>query len=390
MYPHQAERLTAELERRGLDALVAASPANVAYVTGFWSLARTVDPAAEVFAVVAPGGSALVVPTMEALAVTEGDAQADHVLCHGRFHYTDPERPGESVRRLRAVAGEPAADAAAALAGALAAVGVTSGRIGLDDAALPGARLATLDRRLAGSTLVSASEAFATARLVKGPYEIESLQHVLHLTEQAIDAVLGLLRPGVTEREAATAFAHEATRQGAPPYRTIVAFGAGAAVPAPWPTERALRMGDLVRFDLGCTARGYRSNVARMAVMGEPSPHRQATFDALHAGMEAGLDALRPGASGGQVFDTAVAAVRKAGLAGYERHHMGHAIGLEPTEAPWLAPGGAALEMGMVVCTETPCYVVGDAGFTITETALVTRTGAHVLNRSHRGLIVLD
>jgi Xaa-Pro aminopeptidase len=46
--------------------------------------------------------------------------------------------------------------------------------------------------------------------------------------------------------------------------------------------------------------------------------------------------------------------------------------------------------MGMVVCAETPCYVVGQAGFTLTETALVTRSGAHVLNRSHRGLIVLD
>jgi Xaa-Pro aminopeptidase len=90
------------------------------------------------------------------------------------------------------------------------------------------------------------------------------------------------------------------------------------------------------------------------------------------------------------VFDTAVSAVRTAGLPRYERHHTGHAIGLEPAEAPWLAPGGAALEMGMVLCAETPYYVVGDAGFTLTETALITRSGSHGLNRSHRGLIVLD
>jgi Xaa-Pro aminopeptidase len=390
VYPHQAERLTAELERLRLDALVAASPANVAYVTSFWSLARAVDPATELYAVVAPGGTALVVPTLEALAVAEGDAQADHVVCHGRFHYTEPEKTGESVRRLRAIASEPAADAADALATALAAVGVRSGRIGLDDAALPAERVAALGQRLESATLGSASEAFATARLVKSPYEIECLQHALYVTEQAIDTVLGLLRPGVTEREAATAFAHEATRQGATPYRTIVAFGAGGATPAPWPTDRALRVGDLVRFDVGCEAKGYRSNVARMAVMGEPSQRQQAVFDALHAGMEVGLDALRPGTRGGEVFDTAVSAVRKAGLPGYKRHHMGHAIGLEPTEAPWLAPGGGALEMGMVLCAETPCYVVGDAGFTLTETALVTRAAAHVLNRSHRGLIVLD
>jgi Xaa-Pro dipeptidase len=390
VYPHQAERLTAAREQGGFAALVAASPANVAYVTGFSSLIRAVDPATEIYAVVAPGGTALVVPTIEALAVTEGDADADHVVCHGRFHYAEPTKAGEGAARLRRLMAEPAAQAADALAAALAAVGVQSGRIGLDDAALPAARLTALRQALAGYTLDSASEALATARLIKSPYEIDCLRQALHVTEESLDTVLGLLRPGVTEHEAATTFAHEATRRGATPYRAVVAFGAGAAVPAPWPSDRALRLGDLVRFDLGCTLKGYRSNVARMAVMGEPSQRQQAVFDALHAGVEAALEALRPGVTGGQVFDTTVSVVRKAGVTDYARHHVGHAIGLDPAEAPWLAPGGAALEMGMVLCAEAPHYVVGEAGFTLTETALVTRTGAHGLNRSHRGLVVLD
>jgi Xaa-Pro aminopeptidase len=394
VYPHQAERLAAALEAGGFEALVASSPANVAYVTGFSSLARAVQPATEIYAVVARGGTALVVPTMDAPAVVQGDARADHVVCHGRFFYeygpAASARTADAVSRLRALAAEPAGSAADALAMALGLVGVRGGRVGLDDAALPAARVATLERRLAGHVLEPASEAFATARLVKSPYEIDCLQQTLHLTEESLDAVLDMLRPGVTERETATAFEGEAARRGGACYRTIVAFGAGAAVPAPWPTERALRPGDFVRFDLGCVARGYHSNVARMAVMGEPSQRQQAIFDALHAGMEALLGGLRPGSSAGQVFDAGVAAVRKAGLPGFERHHLGHAIGLEPVEAPWLAPGGAALEMGMVVCAETPWYAPGEAGLTVTETALVTRTGAHVLNRSHRGLVVLD
>ena len=390
MYPHQAERLTAALQADRLDALVAASPANVAYVTGFWSVARAVDPATEIYAVVGPGGTALVVPTIDALAVTEGDAQADHVVCHGRFHYAGADTAGERGRRLSEVTAKTAGSAADALAAALAAVGAQTGRVGLDDAALPAARAAALGARLAGCTIVPASEAFAGARRIKSPYEIDCLRQALHLTEQSIDAVLGLLRPGVTEREAVTAFVHEATGLGASPYRAVIAFGANAAVPTPWPTDRELRTGDLVRFDLGCVAKGYRSNVARMAVMGEPSARQQAVFDALHAGMEAALDALRDGVEGSRIFDGTVAAIRAAGLPAYDRHHTGHAIGLDPTEAPWLAPGGGALEMGMVVCAETPYYVVGEAGFTLTETALITRSGSHLLNRSHRGLIVLD
>ena len=384
MYPHQADRLTAALEVGALDALVASSAANVAYVTGFWSLARAVQPATEIHAVVAPGGTALVIPTMEALAAVETPAEVDHIVCHGRFHYEG------GPPALRALVAEPAGSVEDAVALALAKLGVTSGRIGLDDAALPAVRAAALARRLAKSTLTSASEALATARRVKGPYEIDCLQRVLHLTEESLDAVLGMLRPGVSEREVATAFEHEAARRGLASYRTIVAFGAGAAVPASWPTERVLRARELVRFDLGCVHKGYRSNVARMGVMGEPSSGQQALFDALHAGMSALLDGLQPGQDAGRVFEAGVAAVRGAGLPGYERHHLGHAIGLDPTEAPWLAPGGGALDMGMVVCAETPWYGPGDAGVTVTETALLTRTGAHVLNRSHRGLVVLD
>jgi Xaa-Pro aminopeptidase len=384
VYPHQAERLTAALAADGLDALVASSPANIAYVTGFWSLARAVQPATEIHAVVAPGGTALVVPTMDALAALEAGAEADHVVCHGAFHYEG------GPAGLRALVDTPAASAEDALAIALARVGVRGGRVGLDDAALPAARAAAIGRRLAGHAVVSASGALQTARLVKSPYEIDCLQQALRLTEESLDAVLDMLRPGVTERETATAWEHEAARRGAACYRTVVAFGAASAVPAPWPTERALRAGDLVRFDLGCVVKGYRSNVARMAVMGEPSSRQQAVFDALHAGMDALLDALRPGTDGARVFETGVAAVRASGLPGFTRHHMGHAIGLDPIEAPWLAPGGGGLEMGMVVCAETPWYVPGEAGLTVTETALLTRSGAHVLNRSRRGLVVLD
>lgn len=390
MYPHQAERLGTELERGGFAALVASTPANVAYVTGFESLTAAIDPATELYAVVAPGGTALVVPTIEALAVAEGDVQADHVVCHGRFHYAETAGRSEGAARLRRLVAEPAARGADALASALGVVGVRSGRIGLDDASLPARRLTALTQTLGGYTLASGSEAFSAARAIKSPYEIDCLRRVLHATEESLDAVLALLGPGVTEHEAATAFVHEAVRRGATPYRTVIAFGAGAAVPVSTPGDRALRLGELVRFDLGCTLKGHRSNVARMAVMGEPSPPQQSRFDALHTGLEAALDALRPGVWGAQVFDATVAAVRKAGLADYARHHVGHAIGLDPVEAPMLAPGGAALEMGMVVCAETPYYAVDNAGFTLTETALVTRTGAHSLNRSHRGLIVLD
>jgi Xaa-Pro dipeptidase len=390
MYPHQAERLTEALDRERLDALVAASPANVAYISGFRSLARVVYPVQETYAVVSRSGTALAVPAIDAPAVLESGTEIGHVVCHGRFHVDATEARGEAARRLGRVMAEPAATGADALAAALRLLGLTAGRIGLDDAGLPAATAAGVRERLKGFALVPASGALATARVVKGPYEIDCLQRALHVAEEAVNVVLALLGPGVTEREAAEAFEREVIAQGATPYCTIIAFGADSAVPAPWPTNRALRPGELVRFDLGCVVKGYYSDVARMAVMGEPSAAQQSTFDAIHGGLEAALDAVRPGVGGRDVFDAAVTAVRKAGLGRFARHHVGYGIGLEPAEPPWLTPDGAPLEMGMVLRVETPYYVVGEAGFNVKDTVLVTRTGAHGLNRSHRGLVVLD
>ena len=390
MYPHQAERLGAELERQRLDALVASSPANVAYVSGFSSLARRVYPTQETYAVVTRDATALVVPTIDVLAVLESDVDVNHLACHGRFHLDVEGARDQTARHFAAVVAEPAATAADALVQVLRALGVRTGRVGLDDALLPSATVAAVREALRGYTVESGSEALASARLVKSPFELDALQRALHVAEEAVNVVLALLAPGVTEREAAEAFEREVIAQGARPYCTIVAFGAGSAVPAPWPTDRALRAGDLVRFDLGCSVKGYHSDVARMAVMGEPTDRQQGMFDAIHAGLEAALDTVRPGATGAAVFDAAVSAARKAGLARFDRHHVGYGIGLEPAEPPRLAPAGGPLEMGMVLREETPYYVVGETGLNVKETVVVTRTGCQPMNRSHRGLVVLD
>jgi Xaa-Pro aminopeptidase len=109
------------------------------------------------------------------------------------------------------------------------------------------------------------------------------------------------------------------------------------------------------------------------------------------AGLETAIAAVRPGAIVGEIFASTVAAVRAAGLPQYDRHHVGYGIGLDPREAPILAPGRiAALEQGTVLRLETPYYEHGWGGAQLKETVLVTQTGSRVMNRSRRGLLVLD
>src|SRR5262249_22476805 len=140
----------------------------------------------------------------------------------------------------------------------------------------------------------------------------------------------------------------------------------------------------------GPSFKGHRGDVGRMGVLGEPTSRAQRAYDAVDAGVQAGLDAIRPGADGGTVFEATVAAVRAAGLPEFRRHHVGHGIGLESAEAPWLRPGGETLEAGMVLRVEAPYYELGAFVVTVKETVLDTRSGASVVKRSERSLVLLE
>ena len=387
MYPHQSERLDAALQACGVDAVIATSPADVAYLTGFGSFSRGVYPA-DIAAVYAKSGTGLVIPAIDAPAFVAGDAAADHVACHGRFFLNLAERADEHARRAASLASESVESAGEALARVLEWLGLRGVKIGIDDAALP--RATALTARVSRFRLVSGVDAVARARVVKGPWEIDCLAQALHIAEESIHAVLGELKPGTTEREAAALYERAVAARGATAYATMIAFGANAALPAATPGDRTLHVGDLVRFDLGCVFKRYRGDVARMAVLGEPDARAQRAYDAVEAGVQAALDAIKPDVAGGAVFEAAVAAVRDAGLPEFRRHHAGHGIGLEPAEAPWLRPGGEPLEAGMVLRVEAPYYELGAFGVSVKETVLVTRGGAAAINRSHRGLVVLD
>jgi Xaa-Pro aminopeptidase len=389
MYPHQFERLTEVLEREGLEALVATTPENVFYVTGF----RGATPAirSRRFAAFGRGGTALVVPAADLASVAADAVAVDHVRCFGGFALQYAPEPGPLGERIQRMAEDGAPTPEEALARALEALGVRQGRVGLDEGAVTAQGWQRLAARLHGVTLAPAADALLAARRIKSPYEIECLQRALGVAEEALNAVLQMLKPGVTEREAVTAYETEVIRRGGTPGVSLIAMGDRCWIPAPVPTDRALRMGDLVRFDVGAGWKGYHGSVARTAVMGEPAPRQQALHDAVQAGLEAAVAAVRPGATAGRILDAAVEAVRGAGIADYRRDRAGHGVGLEPWERPELAAGDTTpLEAGEVLAIEVPCYEVGGCGLAVRDTVLVTRGGSHTLNRSVHGLVVLD
>ena len=388
MYPHQIDRLTATLEGEGLAALIGTSAENVFYMTGFRSINHGTFRTPQ-FAVWTPRGTALVVPAVDVPLIMAEAIEVDHVVSFGGFVCSYVDAPEH--RRVRERTEARAQSPAHGLAAALDALGVREGRLGLDEGNVARAAWDRISGHLGAFTLVPAAAALLTARRVKSPYEIDCLARALGIAEEAVNAVVQMLKPGVTEREAAALYESEVLRRGAGFCPSSVSFGERTWIALPPPTERALKAGELVKLDVGAIHKGYHASLARTAVMGEPNPRQIAAAEAVQAGLEAGIGAVKPGATAGQIYDAVMRATRAAGLAGFARGHVGHAIGLEPYERPKLEAGKAtALEAGEVLRIEVPHLEVGWAGVAMRDTVLVTTRGSSVLNRSARGLVVLD
>ena len=390
MDPHQRARLLSVLEAEGLDALVATTPENLFYLTGFRSISHAIFRGAELYGIVSRRGTGLVVPFIDTAGVAADGIACDRVACYGKFFFAYADPPGEVGEKIRHWTREPAGSAADALAGVLGDLGGAGRRVGLDEGNLFAPAWARLAERLAGTTLIPAYQVLRRARMVKSPTEVARLERAAQIAEDSVAAVLARLGPGVTERQAVMVYEEEVVRRGASPYFSVITIGERAALADVYPSTRALQPGDLVRFDLGCVYEGYRSDISRTAVLGAPDAKQARYYGAALAGERAAIEAMKPGVPVGRIFDIAVQTTRAAGIPHYQRHHVGHGIGLEPYDPPTIAPGGdTVLEPGMVFCVETPYYEHGWGGVQVEDAVEVTVAGARLLTRSSRELRIV-
>ncbi len=390
MNPHVRTRLGRVLEAEGLDALVATTTENLYYVTGFRSISHALFRGLELYGIFTRRGTGLVVPFIDTTGVAADGIAVDHLACYGKFFFEYADDPGVIGTKIRQWTAAPAAGPADALAAVLGDLGVLGKRVGVDEANLFPRAWQRLGERLAGTTLVPAYQLLRGARMVKGSEEVARLERAALIAEDGIAAVLGMLKPGVTEREAAHVYEQEVLRRGASPFFTVITIGERAALADVYPSERALRPGDLVRFDLGCVYQGYRSDISRTAVLGRPTEKQARYYGAALAGEQAAMAAMRPGVAVREIFEVAVRVTREHGIPHYQRHHVGHGIGLEPYDPPTInAATATLLEPGMVFCVETPYYEHGWGGVQVEDAVEIASDGARRLTRSSPDLAIV-
>jgi len=390
MDAHLESRLSRVLDAEGLDALVATTTENLQYVTGFRSIAHALFRGLELYGVFTRRGVGLVIPFIDSTGVSADGIQVDRIACYGNFFFNYTDQPGPVGTRVREITSRPAAGPGEALREILDGFGVLGGRIAVDEAGIYPATWQRLTEQLAGATITPAYAHFRSARMVKSPEEVRRLEKAARIAEDGIAAIWGVLKAGVTEREAAIAFEQEVIRQGAQTFFTVVTMGNRAALADVYASDTALKPGDLIRLDLGCVYQGYRSDISRTAVLGTPTEKQRRYYDAARDGEKAAIAAMKPGVPVSQIFETAMAVTREHGLPHYQRNHVGHGIGLEPYDPPTInAAGQTVLEPGMVFCVETPYYEHGWGGIQVEDAVEITATGVRRLTQSSQELQIL-
>jgi Xaa-Pro dipeptidase len=243
-----------------------------------------------------------------------------------------------------------------------------------------------------GSRLVAVEPWLPQLRMSKDDEELAFMRRAVTIAEEAIQSLLaeGAIRAGRTELQITADLQIAMLRAGSQgeAFRPIVVAGPNSASPHAAPSDRLVAEGDLVIIDWGAQYEGYRSDITRTFVIGEPTAEMLRMYDAVLAANQAGRLAVRQGLPCQEVDRVARRAITLAGYGEYFIHRTGHGLGLETHEPPYLVEGNLdLLAAGMTLTVEPGVYVLGVGGVRIEDDVVVTEAGSETLTGLERGLV---
>ncbi len=221
-------------------------------------------------------------------------------------------------------------------------------------------------------------------RIIKSPEEIALIRSAIAATEASIAATFSQLAAGMTERDVAALLSREMASRGSPG-GGLVQFGPSSAMPHGGPSAGQLARETVVLIDAGSRVEGYTSDITRTIWFGDaPADEFKKVYNIVHDAQTAVIESAKPGVTQCQQVDRAARKViTDAGYGQYFTHRLGHGMGMDGHEPPYMVEGNTLLlEPGIVFTDEPGIYQLGKFGVRIEDDCMMTPTGVEVL--SHR------
>jgi len=352
------DRLRRRISDEGLDAIIAISPENVTYMTGFVVPSQSLMRWRHALCIMTTDGRiCMIAIDMEATTV-QAHAGIDDVRVYREFTEDPMDKLVEALKDLK----------------------LDSGQIGIEMEFLPAKDFATLQRAAPNVRWKAADAIFHKLRQVKTAEELSLLRSLSKLTDKAIGDALRKARVGMSELELAGDLLGSLFAGGAQNYKLmIIASGERSQFPNVGPTERKLRDGNLIRMEIFGQRRGYLAGICRTAVVGKPTAEQEKIWSNLIECKYLVIDMIKPGARCKDIYQTFL---RKFSELGFEPiSFVGHGIGLFLHEEPYMGRyGDETLQEGMVAAIEPLVYIPGRMGLQNKDMLCVTKSGCELLS----------
>jgi Xaa-Pro aminopeptidase len=362
---NRLERLRAAFERYEIDALLVSQPESRYYFSGYTG--HDLPPRDSAGYLLITAEKALLLTDARTTEQAEREATEFEVLGYGSGA-RGPEAVAESASRL----------------------GVR--RLGFESLHLPYAIWQDIGKHLTGVELKPVAELVDELRIIKDPDELQQLQRAIDVLDECLGHVLAQVEPGLTERQVARMVeSYLLDHADGTSFPSIVASGTNASMPHAVPTDRRIEAGEPITIDIGARWRGYCSDMTRTVCLGRPRDQKLVeVHELVLEAQEHAERCLRPGMTGKEGDALSRDIIARGGYGEAFTHSLGHGIGLEVHEPPWLSQlrGRQRLEPGMVFSVEPGVYLPGWGGVRIEDLVVLEEGGARVMSHSPKTLIL--
>ena len=364
-YAARRRKLDAILREHNIDALFLGPSSDLEYLTG---LERNIPTFGNVSYAHGWVGGAFFKPGAEPTFILPR-MFAEFDLPHGA--------PGELIVVKETDDGRAMFDKAAGSLGQVKRLAIGS--------RLWGETVMNLVRVLRGPELVNGEPLVNRLRRVKSKDELEVMTRACKVVDGTMGAVTGLVKPGVTMHQLVEAVEHEMRSRGSRTASfTTHIFSMGMTDERESIDRRGqepLRDGESVLFDFGAVVDGYCSDFGRTIFCGEPTAEYRRAYQAMIDAQAAGQAASRPGVTCAEVNRACRAPIEEAGFGEHFRHRMGHCIGMDVHERPFISEEEQTpLEVGMTFTDEPSIMWHGKVGVRIENIVVCEEGGGRKLN----------
>lgn len=222
-------------------------------------------------------------------------------------------------------------------------------------------------------------------RAFKDEGEMATIQRAIDCGDAAFTAAAATLRKGMTENDVAREIEVAVRQNGGDnvSFSTIVAAGPWGARPHAHPRDERIGARDAIVIDMGARVEGYCSDLTRTVTMGKPSPKFRKIYEIVREAQQNAIENVEHGMKGTDAHQLAASVIERYGYGEQFGHGLGHGVGLEVHEAPYMGKTSTdTLENGMVFTIEPGIYLPGWGGIRIEDIVVMENGRARVLSRA--------